>query len=472
MENKKIPLCVDLDGTLIATDILYESALLLIKKNFLFIFLLPIWLMKGRLHLKHKLFEYVCPNPEFLPYRQEVIKYIEEEKFKGRKIILVTATLQQIAEKIAEYMFIFDDIIGSDNEVNLVGKAKKERLISIYGEGNFDYIGDSSKDIYIWQSSRNAIVVNPSKEIKNSINNIEKTFVYEVSIPKLIVKEIRVYQWIKNLLIFFPILLAHSTIIGDYIKLIYAFFAFSFIASAVYVLNDLMDLESDRAHPRKRNRPFASGKLPILFSFILIPGLFFGSLLISFLALPIEFIIVLFIYFTITTAYSFLLKKIYVMDIITLAVLYTIRLVAGAVTAEIPISPWFLSFSVFIFFSLAVLKRYTELLTLKELNKKQTSGRDYFVDDIQLLNSLGTSSGLISVLIFALYLNSPEVTQLYNNPIILYSIIPFLMYWVTRIWFKAHRGQMHDDPIVFTGKDPASYIIFFIIALIIVGATI
>ncbi len=472
LENKKIPLCVDLDGTLIATDILFESVLLLIRKNILFIFIIPFWVLKGRLYLKNKLFEYVCPNPEFLPYRKEVLNYIEQEKFKGRKIILVTASLQKIAERIAEYMFIFDEVIGSDDKINLVGEAKRKKLIDLYGEGGFDYIGDSHKDIFVWNSARYAIVINPDNEIKSKVTNISHTFEYRNHLLKLIVKEIRVYQWIKNLLIFIPLLLAHRILFADIYSLIYSFFSFSFIASSVYVLNDLIDLESDRAHPRKRNRPFASGNLPIIYSFILLPVLFLSSLLISLTLLPIGFTIVLVIYYLITTTYSFLLKKIYVLDIITLAVLYTLRLVAGAIAVDVEISQWFLSFSVFLFFSLAILKRYTELLTMKEQNKTSTKGRGYFVEDLYLLLALGTSSGLLSVLIFALYLNSPEVNKLYNVPELLYMITPILMYWITRMWFKAHRGQMNDDPIVFAGKDPASYFIGIIIAIIVIGATI
>ncbi len=472
LENRKIPLCVDLDGTLISSDILYESVLLLIRKNILFVFIIPFWVLKGRLHLKNKLFEYVCPNPEFLPYRTEILHFIEQEKFKGRKIILVTASLKKIAERIAEYMIIFDEVIGSDATINLVGQAKRKKLVELYGENGFDYIGDSHKDIFVWKSARNAIVVNPDNEIISQISNISNTFEFKKNIFKLIIKEIRVYQWIKNLLIFVPLLLAHKLLSVDFYLLSYAFLSFSLIASSVYVLNDLIDLESDRSHPRKKNRPFASGNLPIIYAFILLPLLIISSFVISITLLPIGFTVVLIIYYIITTAYSFFLKKLYVMDIITLALLYTIRLLAGAITVDVDISQWFLSFSLFIFFSLAVLKRYTEIMTMKENNKTRTSGRGYIVEDANLLLALGTASGLISVLIFALYLNSPEVNKLYRLPELLSLITPILMYWITRIWFKAHRGLMNDDPMVFAGKDPASYVIGIIIVLIVVGATL
>jgi len=471
-----IPLCVDLDGTLIAGDTLLDSTLIAIKRKPFILLFLPFWIMKGKLFFKEKIHQIAEPDYSTLVFRDELLEFIESEKHKGRKIVLATASSQRIADKIADELGIFDLVLGSGNGINLRSSNKKDKLVELFGEKGFDYIGDSSADIEVFRSSRKAYLVEPSNNVLNktkSIGNLENCFGRKPELIKLILKEIRVYQWVKNTLIFLPILLAHIIPIGEYaIKLVLAFLSFSFVASSVYVLNDLLDISSDRQHPTKKNRPFASGKLSVKVGFLLFPLLLILGFVPSFVLLPNEFNIILFVYFVLTTLYSFYLKRVYVADILILSLLYTLRLVAGAAVVAVLISPWLIAFSVFIFISLACIKRYTELFSITNRNTEQISGRGYLVDDINLIKTIGVNSGLISILVFMLYVNSKEVLALYKHPLYLYIVAFLFLYWIIRMWFIAVRGKMTDDPIVFTLRDKVGLFIFASIILIVLGASL
>ena len=468
------PLCVDLDGTIISTDTLFESMLLSIKQKPVVLLLIPIWVLSGRANLKEKLSQIAIPNPEYLPYKEEVLDFIRTEKSNGRRIILVSATQRIIAESVAKYLGLFDEVLATDSSINLRSKNKKELLVKLYGEKGFDYIGDSSADFLVWASSNEAILVEPSKKVLSKAkkeSNVTKVFKSNNHLFKSLIKEIRVYQWLKNVLIFLPLLMAHKSGLNSFWLAITAFISFSLTASFVYVLNDLLDLESDRQHPRKKFRPFASGKLSIHQGFVLTPILLllgFGS---SLFFINYEFSITLLIYLIITTAYSFYLKKVIILDLIILSCLYTIRLIAGAAAVGVEVSQWLLGFSIFFFLSLAIMKRYTELRVMIEQNKSKTSGRGYHVEDISFLRNIGPASGYLSVLIFALYVNSEKVISLYHTPQFLWLTLLCLLYWISRIWIIAQRGNMHDDPIVFTAKDPVSYIVWLLIAVLAVMAT-
>jgi 4-hydroxybenzoate polyprenyltransferase len=283
----------------------------------------------------------------------------------------------------------------------------------------------------------------------------------------------RIYQWVKNVLLFLPLVLAHKANNLDAIwTVLLAFFAFGLSASFVYVTNDLFDLDSDRTHPNKRRRPLASGALSIKQAFVLMPILPILSFCISLYFLPIEFTLALISYMIITFAYSLALKRIYILDVIVLSCLYTLRIIAGSLASDVPVSPWMLEFSVFLFTSLAFVKRYTELLIMKEKNHTKTKGRGYNVGDIDMIRSIGPISGYLSILVFTLYLNSPEVARLYHNPTMMWPVSVCFIFWITRIWFLAHRGEMTDDPIVFTVKDPISYIVGIIAIALVIGATL
>lgn len=406
------------------------------------------------------------------PLNKDVIDFIVQEKNNGRRIIIATASHEKPAKNMANQLNICDEVYATTIDHNLLSDNKAKKLVDEFGENGFDYIGDSSNDIKIWEKARFAYMVNPSQSTKRSVDSskVKKIFINKPVKIKSIIKEIRVYQWVKNLLIVLPLLMAHQfNDMSLYLNALLAFFSFSFTASFVYVLNDLLDLSSDRRHPRKRNRPIAAGDLSVRSGLMILPLLLTLGLILGYL-ISIKFFVILLLYLLLTSAYSFILKKLYIVDIILLSSLYTIRLIAGAFAVNVEISPWLLAFSMFIFLSLAFVKRYTEIKVMIAENKAKTAGRGYLVTDESLLSSAGVGSGLMSVLVFLLYAQSPEVVELYQNPEFFYAIAPFLLYWLLRIWFLAHRDQMHDDPIVFTVKDRTSYIVGIIIFILVIGA--
>jgi len=472
-ENIK-PLCVDLDGTIISTDTLLESILLAGKQKPYIFILFPFWLMKGRAYLKKKISEHAIPDVSLLPYKENVLNFIKEEKSKGREIVLASATDKRIADSVANHLGIFDKVIATDNNFNLRSRNKGNTLTELFGEKGFDYIGDSSADLAVWKKADCALLVEPSDKLLNKVKSFSEQFIVfssEKKNLKLFIKEIRVYQWIKNILIFLPMLMAHRPEFNIIQNSILAFIAFSFTASFVYILNDLLDLESDRQHPGKKKRPFASGRLPIHLGIISAPLFLIIGFGIGLLLLPVEFFWTLLIYLVLTTAYSFYLKKVIILDVIVLSCLYTIRLIAGANATGIEASPWLLGFSIFIFLSLAIMKRFTELGVMIEQNKSKTHGRGYRVEDISFLRNIGPASGYMSVLILALYVNSDKVISLYHTPQLLWLTLLCLLFWVSRIWLIAQRGKMLDDPILFIAKDYISYIVGFVITILIVVAT-
>ncbi len=474
--HSNIPLFVDLDGTLIKGDCLFEALVYLIKTNPLIIFLLPFYLLKGLASFKYKIFRAALPNPSILQYKHELIEFLKNEKESGRKLILLTASPNSIAEAVSEHLGIFDEFRGSDGKINLKGKKKIDYIKSRNDTaGGFIYAGDSEPDIPIWKEANEIIIVGSESKIKYFEKRTGKksvSFQTKKNLLKLLIKEIRVYQWAKNVLLFIPLLMAHK--IGDvqpWLNTALAFVAYSLTASSVYVWNDLMDLKADRMHPRKNKRPFASGNLPIALGLIISPLLLTAGLSIAGLLISTRFLIILIAYFVITTGYSFFLKKIYILDIIILSSLYTFRLIAGGTAADVMVSQWLMAFSMFIFLSLAIVKRYTELTVMQKQNKERSKGRGYLVADMALLRNLGPVSGYMSVLVLVLYLDSSSIKRLYSHPEILWGIAPLLLYWITRIWFKAYREQMSDDPIVFTGKDYVSYIIGILVAVLLIGAS-
>jgi 4-hydroxybenzoate polyprenyltransferase/phosphoserine phosphatase len=454
VSDKNIPLCIDCDGTLIKTDLLYEAVFLLIKQNFLKVFLLPFWLLKGKAFLKARLAENVTFNYSLLPYREEIIHKITEAKRDNRKIVLATASPQVWASEIQNHLQLFDEVLATNNIINLSGINKANMLVKYYGEYKFDYIGDSREDKFVFDKARNGILVSNSVNLVNYVNNpkLEVIGKYNTKFTDYI-EAIRVYQWLKNLLIFVPILAAHQLYNKELvINGILAFLAFSFSASAIYVLNDLLDLENDRDHIRKRNRPFAAVKIPIKAGFLLIPFLLIVSLVNSVNLNP-SFILVIFGYLFLTSLYSTWLKKQVIVDVMLLTCLYTTRLVAGAAATGISLSFWLIEFSLFFFLSLALVKRYSELLIVLTDNKTKAMGRGYRTEDIPVLRSLGAAAGLGSVLIFSLYINAPETLNLYRNALWLWGVVPFILYWNTRLWMKTCRHEVEDDPILFAVKD-------------------
>lgn len=471
--GKPIPLCVDLDGTLIRSDLLIESALALFSRNPLNLFRFLIWLAQGgRAHLKHQIALRSPLQVETLPFNAEFIDWLKTEH-EVRPLVLCTASDRIQAEAVAVHLGLFSDVMASNGKFNLKGSNKAAALNAQYGAGKFDYAGDASIDLQVWKHARGAVLVGVPDAVRRAA---ERTCVVKRVFPrvkgtwKAWIKAMRLHQWLKNLLIFVPLLAAHRLL--DPTAVLHsgiAFLTFSLCASGVYLLNDLLDLNADRRHPHKRMRPFASGRLP------LVMGLFAAFLLtcaafaVAFLTIP-KFALILLGYYILTISYSLFLKRIVMLDVVILAALYTTRIIAGTVAIDLELSFWLLAFSMFIFLSLAMLKRYTELLTMQESGYNRPSGRSYQVDDLSLIQSLGSASGYLSVLILALYINSPASQALYTHPQVLWLLMPLLLYWISRAWMVAHRGTMHDDPVIFAVKDRTSRLVIVLGAIIVIGA--
>ena len=450
MNNK--PLCVDLDGTLIATDSLWESILLLFRTWQ--IFLLPFWLMRGRAYLKYKIAQHVSLNVTTLPYYENVLKFLQDEKQKGRVLVLATAAHETIAQAVAKHLNLFDVVMASDLDTNLKGVNKRDALIKRFGV--YDYIGDSSADIPIFEAANKSYLVGD-----------------DFAIPKkswtIWLKALRPHQWSKNVLIFLPLFFSHQfTDFSKLVDVLLAFAAFSLAASAGYVLNDLLDLAADRIHKTKKYRPFASGLIPIPSALVLFGILIVSSLFISLWWLSLTFTMMVIIYLLLTISYSVYLKRKRVIDIFILASFYTHRILAGGIVIMVPISSWLLGFSMFIFLSMAFLKRYIELYNLSD--RKKIKHRDYDVCDLEMISNMGANSGYLAVLVFALYINNDKITSLYTSPQILWLICPILLYWITRVWFLANRNRVLDDPVKFVLTDKISWLVILCITVLVMLA--
>ena len=453
------PLVVDLDGTLIRTDMLHESALRVLRDHPFYLLFIPYWLSQGKAVLKRNLSNRTGFDPSSVPYNSDLLDWLKQQQTQGRKLILCTASDHAIALAISEYLGIFDEIMASDGTTNLAGTHKAEALEQRFGHAGFDYAGNSRADLAVWQRARQAVVVNASAKVTRQAEDfceVERVF------PPLAVgfsacrKMLRIHQWMKNCLLFVPLLAAHQITNTDaWLALIMAFFSFSLCASSVYIVNDLLDLESDRQHPRKCMRPFASGLIPASVGVALAPVLLLSSLALA-LHVGSHFLSWLLFYFVLTCAYSGGLKRLMLVDCLILAMLYTLRIVAGAAAISMGLSFWLLAFSVFLFLSLAFVKRYAELEVQLLSGKQKTHGRGYYTSDAPLLQTMGMASGYAAILVLAFYLNSEDVTKLYKTPELVWGAVPIMLFWISWMWMKAHRGEMHDDPLVFALKDKAS----------------
>ena len=455
-----VPLAVDLDGTLIRSDMIWESVARLLRKKPLALLALPFWWARGRAHLKQQLGRRVQVDAASLPYNEPFLAWLKEQKSAGRRLILATASDMAMARPVAAHLGIFEEVMASDGEINLRAQAKMDALTKRFGERGFDYAGNSSVDLAVWSGSRAAIVVNGSEALAQRAaqrTKLGRIFPTHDSTLAALVRCFRPHQWLKNLIVFVPVLTAHK--LGDAAALGHAalaFAAFCLCACAVYVLNDLLDLDADRHHATKRHRPFASGALPIPFGLIAAPLLLLAAVTLGAL-LSAEFVVVVLLYFALAGAYSLRLKQVALLDVFVLAGLYTLRLVAGHVATGIEYSPWLLVFSMFVFLSLALLKRFLELHSLRQQNRHEAKGRGYTAGDLELVTTLGLVSGYLAVLVLALYVNSPQVQKLYAQPVRLLLVCPLLLFWVSRVWFLAHRGQMQDDPVAFAVRDWVGY---------------
>lgn len=453
-------LCVDLDGTLVATDTIWESFLILLKTAPHRLLALLFALRGGRPTLKRYLSTHAPVDPRTLPYREEVLELTRDARRAGRPVLLVTASDQATAGAIAAHVDVFDEAFGSDGRHNLKAQRKADFLASRFGRGGFQYVGDAAADLPVWKAAGDALIVAASSRTRRRAEQAVSDVTVVSERPNkwsAAIKELRPHQWAKNLLLFVPLYFAHAY---DDLALLFsavmAFFSFSFCASSIYVLNDLIDLPADRRHRTKRSRPLASGALAIPEALLLMAVSFASSFLLATNFVNPGFVWVLFGYIALTTFYTFYLKQQLIVDVLALALLFTYRVLAGSVAVEVELSFWLLAFSIFFFTSLAFVKRYSELIQLQHNNENTLRGRNYVLADVPVVTSLGPASGLLAVLVFALYINSPSIQKYYATPEALWGICLILMYWITRIWFLAARAEMHDDPVLFAVRDKVS----------------
>ncbi|MET3791703.1 UbiA family prenyltransferase [Aquamicrobium terrae] len=468
-------LAVDLDRTLIDGNILHEAAWEYASRNIWGFLQALVLLLLGRAQFKAHLSRCVTVDPARLAYNPEVLDYIRDWRAQGGKAALVTATDQHVAKAIADHLGLFDEAHGSDGTHNLKGNRKAGFLVQRYGAGAYDYIGDAHADLPVWNSARKAITVGLSPMERNQVHSLGGEVVHLPGTRKDIgpyIKALRPHQWAKNVLVFLPLIASHETSPSMWFNGVAAFICFSLVASSVYVLNDLLDLSADRIHPRKCKRPLASGALPIEHGTWMVPALLLGGCLFGLLVQSLAFFGVIALYYLLTLAYSLSLKRKLIIDICTLAGLYTLRIFAGGTAAGLPISEWLLAFSIFFFFSLAAVKRQGELVDTAHSGHTKVAGRGYECDDRLIVSMMAVSSGYVADLVLALYLDSPTVRQLYAHPVYLWGICPILLYWISRMVMTAHRGWMDDDPIVFAMKDPVSRYCGVIVCLVITAGVV
>lgn len=473
MKESRDPILVDLDGTLILTDSLHEMLTILIKSQPYALFKLIKIYFYGKARFKQYVFEQVDYDAKRVPYRDELVEYIKREKQNGRKIYLATAAYKGVAEKTADFLQCFDGILATDSDINLKGINKLKAIQQNFGR-EFIYAGDNKADLHIWREAKGAIVVgNQVKKLSKKVEKLHIPVIKKMQNTAVRLstwlRALRIHQWLKNILLFIPLLLAFQ--FNDLHKLwltMVAFVSFSLGASATYILNDLWDLENDRAHPNKKLRPFASGVLSI------VQGVKASTLLLLCACLSAIYVSwsyfgVFLIYLGITTLYSFRIKKIILLDIIVLSVLYTLRIIAGGIVTNINLSYSLLAFSILIFLSLATVKRCAELVAMPDV-QEQVVGRGYIKSDLDILWPIGISTYIGAIIVFGLYINAPETIIHYRKPVFLWGVQLFLIYLIGNLWMVTRRGQMHDDPIVYFIEDKKSLIVLALIAFITIIA--
>jgi len=456
--NPKIPLVVDLDGTLLKVDSLHEAFVDLSTKKPLHALRALLALRQGRAAFKASVADHVTPQVGTLPVDEAVLEAVKQARGKGRKVYLATAADRRFAEAIAKSIGEFDGVFASENGVNLKGQAKADRLVAAFGKQGFDYIGNASADMPVWRVAHTALVSGAPPHVVKRLNAempAAVTLGTRSFSLRPYLRALRPHQWIKNALVALPALAAHDFSAAGLLTVLAAMVSFSLGASSIYVVNDMLDLPHDRAHAQKRHRPLAAGTVPLTHAVVLF-ALTAGLSLVLALMLPLAFLGVLVVYFALSLSYSVYLKRKLMIDVVALAALYGIRVLAGGAASGVPLSHWLVGFCFFIFLSLALVKRTTEMLTLKEDNADKVKGRGYRRVDIQTITALTAASGFVAVLVLALYINSPEVTTLYRHPELLWAVCVILIYWLGRVCFLTGRGEMHQDPVVFAATDRIS----------------
>jgi 4-hydroxybenzoate polyprenyltransferase len=451
------PLCVDLDGSLVKSDTLLEGLALFARRHPSELWRVPLWLAGGRARLKSEIARRAPLDIAHLPYNAVLLRYLQAKRRAGRPIYLTTGADGALARRVAAHLGVFDDVLASDGAVNLTRTQKLARLEARFGA--FDYVGNSTADLPLLAKARSAMVANPTRGLLVALRMrripVARSFIDRRPLMRTVLKAIRFHQWAKNILLVVPLLLSHQLRVAPAVAVMTAFFCFSFMASANYLVNDLLDIESDRRHPGKRHRPFASGDLPVSTGIALAALLAAASLaLLPLLARAFAFWLGSYIFCA--AAYSVVLKRVAIVDVLVLSGLYTIRMLAGGAATGTAISPWLAGFSSFLFLSLAMVKRFSEIENLRERGAAVTPGRGYLVADLEQIRAFGTASAYAGVLVFSLYITRPDVTALYKHGERLWLIVPLLVYWLNRVWLLASRGELDEDPVIFALSDGVS----------------
>lgn len=470
-----MPLVVDLGAVLFATGLVGESLIALARERPLDLCKVAFWRAGGRPLLARRLMERTPPEPEPRDYRSDLLAYLADKKRDGVPLVLITEADRATAEALAGRLGEFDMLISSDDGAGVTVEERRERLISEFGPGGFDYLGESPKDVPVWAAARHAVlVVKPGSETPAELDAhgaIERIFEAGGTDPSSVVAAMRPHQWSKNLLVLLPLgpgRLLYEPALA--LEALVAIVAFCLTASSGYLFNDLMDLPSDRHHPRKRNRPLAAGRLRVGAAMALTAALLWAGLALG-VFLSFGFLGILVAYYATTIAYSWRLKNLLVLDVLVLAALYGLRVAGGAVAMGIPPSAWLLAFCLFIFLSLAMVKRYAELITMRGIDGGAAHARAYLLEDAELLASLGAASGFISVLVLALYADSAAAHELYRRPELLWLVCPLLLYWITYTWLMTHRGRIGDDPTVFAVRDRVSLVLILLMLVTMIAAS-
>ncbi|MDG2334292.1 MAG: UbiA family prenyltransferase [Myxococcota bacterium] len=473
-ETSDLVLVVDLDGTLIRSDLLWESIFAVLGRRPWVLLMIPFWWLGGRAALKGRMAELYAPVPESLPYRPEVLDYCRAAAANGRRLVLASASPLPWVQAVADFLGIFQGVLATEGDRNLKGAAKLEAIQDRLEGSPFAYIGDSPADKPIWQASEEALGAGLGRRARRSLVSQHRH--RELSSPArrgmpAWLSALRLRQWAKNGLLLVPLILAHEFSDGARAGgVALSFLLFCAVASAGYILNDLLDFESDRAHPKKRERPIASGELGIGHAVALLGAILLGALAVTLAWAPKGLLLMLVAYMGTTLSYSVFFKRVLLLDVLVLASLYTLRILAGGVAGAVAVSPWLLAFSAFFFLSLALVKRHAELIQARDQALPRNRRRDYQVEDIPMIETVGVSSGLVSVLVLCLFISSSDVSRLYATPEILWLICPAMLYWVMRIWFLARRGLLDDDPVLFATRDARSYVVAVLALAIIVAA--
>jgi 4-hydroxybenzoate polyprenyltransferase len=474
LPRNDLPLYVDLDGTLVSTDTLWENLVALARQNPKTLVRLLPTLRKGKAFFKSALAENVIVHPQDLPYHDEVVQFLRNEKSNGRRLILATASHETVAQAVADHLALFDAVIASNTKHNLRGEVKRD-AIREHAQGPYEYLGDHIVDLPIWQDAARAhAVLRKNADWHHSITTEQRGQRFQAIGGRFIdlLKAMRPHQWAKNLLLFLPLLLSH-TFTNPY-KLtdgILAVISFSFTASSIYLINDIFDIHSDRRHPEKRLRPFARGVYAIPTGFLASTILMLIGLGIGAILSPL-FCFCLLGYIVTTCLYTAWLKKRPIVDVILIGFFYTYRIFAGAIATETLVTDWLLAFATFFFVSMGIEKRYGELLRVSEDPTMKANGRGYQTSDLPLLLTFGVNTSFLSLLVLALYVRSIEVTKLYTHPSWLWGVVILLLMWIMRFWLLAHRGIVRDDPLLFTLKDRKGALLFLLMAAVLILAAI